>query len=684
MKHPARSVIMRHPRASLLATALMAIWNPAGAAEGVTPFDMGTIVVTAQAPKKNGIAENQVASVVTQQEMREFDRNTVGDALNLLSGTTMSINQKNERKPYIRGFDSRQVGLFVDGIPVYVPYDGNIDLGRFTTSDLAAIQVVKGFSSVAYGPNTMGGAINLVTRKPVKPFEGDVLIGFAQGHERQAQANFGSNQGSWYVQGGVSRLESDGFRMSSDFVPTATEGGGLRNNDYRKDTKTSIKFGLTPNATDEYAIGYYKQDGKKGQPPSTVSPAKSAMYWKWPYWNTEGVYVITRTALGATENLKIKLHHDSYDNAINFYTDDTYTSPTKFGGSGPSIYNDKSDGGSVELESTRIRDNTLRLVIQTKKDKHYKNDTSGKTPGYEDMEDTLKSYALEDNYQLRTDLMLSVGVARQELTPDKYYKSDVAYLKAPNDAKTTDAQIGLFYDWTSTARLYATVARKSRLPTLADRYSMRMGSGLQNSDLRPEKAINYEIGYQGAPWHGAKAEAAIFVSDIDDKIQSVSISPISLCDIASGRAVGTTSSCSQNQNIGKVRYAGIELGLSSPLTKDVELGGNFTYNDLRNLTASIPITDVPKQKLIVHALYRPVDAVDLVAFVQHDGARWAGNNTSVQLAGYTALNLKAAYRPMKDLTVELGVNNATDKNDFLADGFPSPGRTWFANGSYKF
>ena len=57
----------------------------------------------------------------------------------------------------VRGFDSRQVPLFIDGIPVYVPYDGYVDFNRFSTADLAAIQVAKGFSSMAYGPNTLGG-----------------------------------------------------------------------------------------------------------------------------------------------------------------------------------------------------------------------------------------------------------------------------------------------------------------------------------------------------------------------------------------------------------------------------------------------------------------------------------------------------------------------------------------------
>ncbi|MCS5517457.1 TonB-dependent receptor plug domain-containing protein [Pseudomonas qingdaonensis] len=74
----------------------------------------------------------------------------------------------------MRGFDRLQVPVYIDGIPTYVPYDGNIDLGRFTTYDLSRIQVDKGFASLLYGPNTLGGAINLVTRRPVQEFEGEV------------------------------------------------------------------------------------------------------------------------------------------------------------------------------------------------------------------------------------------------------------------------------------------------------------------------------------------------------------------------------------------------------------------------------------------------------------------------------------------------------------------------------
>jgi len=65
-----------------------------------------------------------------------------------------------------------------------------------------------------------------------------------------------------------------------------------------------------------------------------------------------------------------------------------------------------------------------------------------------------------------------------------------------------------------------------------------------------------------------------------------------------------------------------------------------------------------------------------------NSGRWASN--TVKLAGYTTLNLKAVYRPLKGISLEAGVTNLSDENYSLADGFPAPGRMWFANANYQF
>ncbi len=637
-------------------------------------FDLGTITVTASRPQLGVIAPEQVASVVTRDDIQTHNRETVGDAVNLLSGVTVSTNSRNEQTVYLRGYDPRQAPLFIDGIPVYVPYDGYVDFGRFDTADLAAIQVAKGFSSVAYGPNTLGGAINLISRKPRKAFEGDVSIGFGEEGARRTAVNLGSNQGSWYIQAGAAYREADGFSLSDDFTPTATEDGGRRDNSYYKDSKGTLKLGLTPGGGDEYALTYTKQDGEKGQPPSTVPTAR---YWQWPYWDKESLYFVSRTGLGAHETLKLRLYTDKFDNEVNSFTDNTYTTLKTSGsgsvGTGRSIYHDKSVGGSVELESRRFSGHTLRAVAHYKVDQHEERD--GNALLNADFEDTLRSLSVEDGIQLGGKTLLSIGLAHHELAPDKVFKSGPGPAYAlPDKQSSTDPQIGLFHDLSPTARLYATAAEKTRLPTLKDRYSARLGNFIPNPDLGPEQARNYEIGYQGQAWAGATVEFTVFWNDIQDKIQEVRPNPALNCS--------ATNQC-QMQNVGEARIKGVELGLKTPLGSRWEVGGNATFMDLENRSdPTVRLTGIPETKIILHALWRPADAVSLIAFAEHDGSRWASN--TVKLDGFTTLNLKAAWRPMKNLSAEAGVNNVGDENYELDQGFPAAGRMWFANLNYTF
>ena len=87
--------------------------------------------------------------------------------------------RRNESDIFVRGFGRWQVPLMIDGVRIYLPADNRLDFARFLTADIAAVQIQKGYASVLDGPGAMGGAINLVTRKPTKPFEaeGSVWLG---------------------------------------------------------------------------------------------------------------------------------------------------------------------------------------------------------------------------------------------------------------------------------------------------------------------------------------------------------------------------------------------------------------------------------------------------------------------------------------------------------------------------
>jgi outer membrane cobalamin receptor len=48
-------------------------------------------------------------------------------------------------------------------------------------------------------------------------------------------------------------------------------------------------------------------------------------------------------------------------------------------------------------------------------------------------------------------------------------------------------------------------------------------------------------------------------------------------------------------------------------------------------------------------------------------------------ASVTALGLKAAYRPMEPVTIELGTTNLMDRDYVIEDGYNGPGRECFVN-----
>lgn len=673
MLYYSRSCLSRPPfRTSVLAMVMPAMFGalvtPAMAQQsGITSFELGEIIVSAKRPSVGDVGADQVSSRLSASDIKLFNRDTVGEALNLLSGVTTSTNSRNEKLVYLRGFDARQAPLFIDGVPVYVPYDGYVDFNRFTTSDLASIQVTKGFSSIAYGPNTLAGAINLVSRKPKKAFEGDASVGIGAGQDRHASVNLGTNQGTWYFQAGAGYSQADGFPLSDNFAATPTEDGGRRNNAYRRDDKVSLKLGLTPNASDEYTLSYYRQDGEKGQPPST-DPAY-ARYWKWPFWNKEGVYFVSKTTLTPSERVKVKAYHDRYDNEVDTYTNSTY-STLKTSGSGSvstgrSVYHDSTNGASIELESVRFNAHMLRGVLQVKRDSHEERDAANTLGAH--YKDAMTYVGIEDNIELSTGLMLSLGVARQKLSPQSVYNAGNAY-KLPSDHAATNGQAGLFYDLSTASRLYATIAGKARLPTLKDRYSQRLGTYIENPDLGAETSTNYEVGYQGKPWLGGQVEGALFYSDIQDKIQSVA------------NVSGTKS---QMQNVGKVKASGLEASIKQNLASWVIVGGTYTYTHLENVSnPSTKLTDVPRNKVTAYTHMKPSSSWAVVAQVEYDSDRWASN--TVRLNGFTTINCKVAYQPIPAVDIELGINNLTDRNYSLADGFPSPGRSWFANLNYRF
>ena len=206
--------------ATLVQAAAHAQAPQAGGSEGV--FTLGQISVVEEL-EQDSVSDDTVSG----EEVWQFNTNTLTEAVKLVPGVSsvfVSNGRRNEGDISVRGFDRWRVPLSIDGIRVYLPADNRLDFNRFLTADLAEVQIRKSYVSVLDGPGAMGGAINLVTRKPTKEFEADFQTGASFGEDASYDGWFGSavvgtKQDNWYLQGSATQIKRQNWSLSRDFVP---------------------------------------------------------------------------------------------------------------------------------------------------------------------------------------------------------------------------------------------------------------------------------------------------------------------------------------------------------------------------------------------------------------------------------------------------------------------------------
>jgi iron complex outermembrane receptor protein len=657
--------------ASLIATTMS---YPVIAAE---PSELQTILVTANAQN----TEDDITKRISSETIRTYDKETVGAALNLSSGVTLSkVGARNEEMIYVRGFDLRQVPVFLDGIPIYVPYDGYADLGRFTTFGIAHIDVAKGFSSLIYGPNTLGGAINLVSKKPGELLEGEIGAGTTwaddgDNNSRRVYTNIGSNQGSWYMQAGLSYLDIDSFSLPDDFPARRFENGDERENSYSEDRKVNLKLALTPNETDEYSLSYSSQQGEKGNPPYASAIANiSARYWQWPVWDKDSLYLLTNTQWDRV-SLKVRAYHDTYENSLFTYDDATYTTqnrPSSF----KSWYDDYTNGASAQLDFQVSDNNLLKAAYHWKEDIHREHNAG---QPWRKTSDRTQSTALEDTHNITDTLSVVAAVShdwRESLEAEDYNANTGVISDFPKgDNNANNATLGLFYRISEQGRVHLTAARKHRFATIKDRFSYRMGSAIPNPDLRSEEADHIELGYEHKLNNQLRWDISVFHSEIADMIQAISI-PATAC---------SSPPCSQMQNIGEVRASGVDTGLHLSLGA-IEFGTVYSYLDRDNITSpTVHLIDTPEHKFAADLRWNITRVWNLTATTEASSSRYTTSNGVQKTSGFGVTNVKTGYRLFDEkLLIETGVRNAFDRLYEYSEGFPEAGRTWFLQTNYSF
>lgn len=634
-------------------------------------------------------------SVVSNQAMWTFNKTSLDQAVTIVPGVSAQASggPRNERNIFVRGFDRFAVPLSIDGVRVYLPADNRLDFGRFLTPDVAEIQIQKGYVSVLNGPGGMGGAINLVTRKPLKAFEAEARTGvvfdgdLSSRNSAMAYGMTGTRKEEYYAQISGTIVDQDKWTLSNDFSPTAFEDGGARDQSATRDWRINVKAGFTPNATDEYAITYTKQSGEKSAPLHVrgVQPVWAGgpppRYWEWPYWDIENLAFMSKTQLGAASYVKTTAYYNTFNNLLSSFDNDLHQ--TKFAGYAfDSWYDDNAYGGSVEFGTELIPMNTLKAALHYRFDHHREqqfrqpdNLFAAYLEPWQHTEEKTWSFALENTFHATRHLDIVAGVSwdGNDLLKAEEVSTDKVFFNQPTGS--TDAvnwQTAAIYSYSDRGKVHTSVSSRTRFPTIFERFSDRFGAALPNPALSPERATNYEIGIADVLWKQARVSSAVFYSDIEQMILSVPVGNLS-----------------QTQNVGSGKSYGFEASVDVDVTSTLRVGGNYTYLEREVNDPTRPELrpeGTPQHQAFLYLAWSPTDALTITPNVELASDRWSivsqsgpTYNGYIKTGRYALLNFNAEYELSEYYTASIGARNLLDQNYELLEGYPEPGRTFFTN-----
>jgi iron complex outermembrane receptor protein len=242
-------------------------------------------------------------------------------------------------------------------------------------------------------------------------------------------------------------------------------------------------------------------------------------------------------------------------------------------------------------------------------------------------------------------------------------------------------------DWTGGdgTTAYASVSSRVRFPTIFERFSSQFNSADPNPYLRPERATNFEIG--AARQFGAvRLSAAAYYSHLTD----------ALVTIRTGTTT-TPNNLNRRENIGAADYYGVELSLDADITSTLKVGGNYNYihrtfdvgaGPAGTVIRPFELTDVPEHKAFLWASWRPVPKLEIVPSLEVASDRTTVTVVSTappgltpnyyQTGAYANAAFRIDYAILPELTIGIGGRNLFDQNVILTDGFPEPGRSFFA------
>ena len=592
--------------------------------------------------KNNVIADT---TTITEEEIKRAGLSSLSELLQRQPSIEISNNggQGKVSTFSIRGTSSTHSIVLIDGIRINAATSGFTAIENIPLSQIEKIEILRGPASSLYGPDAIGGVIQIFTKKGLEGFKPYIGIGYGRYNTSSLQTGLrgGDSQTTYAIN--FSGINTDGF---SAFVPNLASPSNTFNLDKDKYKNYGLSTSLNHKINESYEVNFQY----------LLTQAKNK------YDNSYAYYYPGIDFRNTSRN-------EAYSLALNAQINSAWKSSIKIS-RGIDEYVDKQlyDWNLY----TYIAQNNLYKTTQDQFTWQNNIELSKGTLTllYDRLEQKIKTTEYyQKNKRVNDGFMIGYSLIENKHNFQTNIRKD--FNSNYDDSLT--GNIGYAYminqNWT-----FATSAGTAFVsPTFNFAYATADPDARGNPDLKPEKSKNVEASIRYKNDTGALSFTAFDNEIRDFIIYTYGMTPQSTANLNKAKIQGF--SVMGSQFIGHFQISG-SVTSQSPKNEDTEkylpyrsaLLGNINLNYfIGNWNFGLENTG--------------------------SGSRYDDKANTRKISGYVLTNFVADYKFSDQLKINLRLNNALDKDYTLnIEGNPNttgfkyqtPGRSLFANLHYDF
>ncbi len=547
---------------------------------------IGEIVVTTQRIPQEDFLVPYSISLIDNKVMEHFSKRTTPEMLMNMDGVFVQKTNHGGGSPFIRGLTGNQTLLLIDGIRLnnsIYRYGPNQYLNTIDIYSIDRMEVAKGTGSVQYGSDALGGALQMFTVSPLLTAGKKEWHGSASGKimtdgmekTGRGQLQYNSEKVA-FLGGGTTRDFGDmvggketGVQSPSGYTEYAFDGKLLFALDENMQLTLASQFlnqshvpiyhkvVLEDYATNEFQPQQRLMNYARLNIRSSIKAFEQVKFIASWQQNTENT-----TTQKNTSNL-IKQDNNEV-NTLGFVADVTSNfSKIWSANSGVEYCHDK-------VMSSRNEINTNNSSAIEKRGLYPDGSQYGNFALYSLHHFTLGNWIIDGGLRFNS---FKIKIADEDLGKVEITPEALVF------------NVGAMYNLNRANHMYGTVSNGFRAPNIDDMGTLGIVDfryEVPAYDLKPEKSINYEIGYK-LSLPKFQSNFAAYYMDLNQLITRTKVDG----DSIEGYQVY------KKENVGEAYITGAEAAFLWKAGPHFDLSSSISYTYGQNVTNNEPLRRVP-------------------------------------------------------------------------------------------